>query len=172
MDLPPFDLITCTGVLHHLPEPDRGLEALRSVLAPDGAMSLMLYGRTGRMAVYAGQELTRLINDGIDDPKLKTQHTRALVQCLPETNWLLRGGDREKILGELLDDESNLNDVLLHDQDRAYSVPEIYEFLAQAQRLCNFLSVNSVTLDRIFIFEDDITLVSGLPVLRDFHQHG
>ena len=39
-------------------------------------------------------------------------------------------------------------------------------------RLCNFLSVNSVTLDRIFIFEDDITLVSGLPVLRDFHQHG
>ena len=85
------------------------------------------------MAVYAGQELTRLINDGIDDPKLKTQHARALVQCLPETNWLLRGGDREKILGELLDDESNLNDVLLHDQDRAYSVPEIYEFLAQAQ---------------------------------------
>ncbi len=133
LDLAPFDLISCTGVLHHLPEPDRGLEALRSVLAPDGAMSLMLYGRTGRMAVYAGQELMRLVNDGIDDPKLKTQHARALVQCLPETNWLLRGGDRKKILGELLDDESNLNDVLLHDQDRAYSVPEIYEFLAEAQ---------------------------------------
>jgi SAM-dependent methyltransferase len=133
LDLPPFDLITCTGVLHHLPEPDRGLKALRSVLAPDGAMSLMLYGRTGRMAVYAGQELTRLVNDGIHDPKLKTQYARALVQCLPETNWLLRGGDREKILGELLDDESNLNDVLLHDQDRAYSVPEIHEFLAGAQ---------------------------------------
>jgi 2-polyprenyl-3-methyl-5-hydroxy-6-metoxy-1,4-benzoquinol methylase len=133
LDLAPFDLISCTGVLHHLPEPDRGLEALRSVLAPDGAMSLMLYGRTGRMAVYAGQELMRLVNDGIDDPKLKTRHARALVQCLPETNWLLRGGDRKKILGELLDDESNLNDVLLHDQDRAYSVPEIYEFLAEAQ---------------------------------------
>ena len=39
-------------------------------------------------------------------------------------------------------------------------------------RLCNFLSVNSVTLDRIFLFEDDITLVSGLPVFGDFHQHG
>ncbi|TDJ20997.1 MAG: class I SAM-dependent methyltransferase [Gammaproteobacteria bacterium] len=133
LDVAPFDLISCTGVLHHLPEPERGLEALRAVLAPDGAMSLMLYGRTGRMAVYAGQELTRLVNDGIDDPKLKTQHARALVQCLPETNWLLRGGDRKKILTELLDDESNLNDVLLHDQDRAYSVPEIYEFLAEAQ---------------------------------------
>ena len=48
----------------------------------------------------------------------------------------------------------------------------IWQIGRTIRRLCNFLSVNSVTLDRIFIFEDDITLVSGLPVLRDFHQHG
>ncbi|NIP87568.1 MAG: class I SAM-dependent methyltransferase, partial [Gammaproteobacteria bacterium] len=60
-----FDLISCTGVLHHLPAPEQGLASLREVLAPGGAMSLMLYGRLGRMAVYAGQELMRLVNDGI-----------------------------------------------------------------------------------------------------------
>ena len=32
-----FDLIICTGVLHHLPDPAEGLSALRGVLAPDGA---------------------------------------------------------------------------------------------------------------------------------------
>jgi ubiquinone/menaquinone biosynthesis C-methylase UbiE len=132
LDLAPFDLISCTGVLHHLPEPERGLEALRTVLASDGAMSLMLYGRVGRMAVYAGQELMRLVNEGVDDPKVKTRHARAVVQCLPETNWFVRGGDREKIFREFIEDESNLNDTLLHEQDRAYSVPEIYEFLAGA----------------------------------------
>ena len=68
MDVAPFDLISSTGVLHHLPEPERGLEALRGVLAPGGAMSLMLYGRVGRMAVYAGQELMGLVNDGVQDP--------------------------------------------------------------------------------------------------------
>ena len=132
LNLAPFDLISCTGVLHHLPDPDRGLEALRSLLALDGAMSLMLYGQAGRLPVYAGQELMRLINTGIDDPKQKTQHARALVQCLPETNWLLRGSDPKTVLKAFVEDESNLNDVLLHEQDRAYSVPEIYEFLAGA----------------------------------------
>src|SRR5208283_5180827 len=32
-----FDQIVCTGVLHHLADPDLGLRALRSVLKPDGA---------------------------------------------------------------------------------------------------------------------------------------
>src|SRR5208283_6187920 len=38
-----FDQIVCTGVLHHLPDPDTGLRALRGVLAPNGAMHLMVY---------------------------------------------------------------------------------------------------------------------------------
>ena len=144
MDMAPFDLISCTGVLHHLPEPERGLEALRGILAPDGAMSLMLYGRVGRMPVYAGQELMRLVNDGVENPGLKTRHARSVVQRLPQTNWLLRDDRPNRVLNEFLDDESNLNDVLLHQQDRAYNVLEIYEFLAGAQlELVEFTSFHS-----------------------------
>ncbi len=144
LDATPFDLISCTGVLHHLPQPERGLAALRAVLAPEGALSLMLYGRAGRMAVYAGQELMRLVNDGVENPRLKTQHARSVVGRLPETNWLLRGSSPDRVLNEFLDDESNLNDVLLHEQDRAYSVLEIYEFLAEARlELIEFTSFHS-----------------------------
>ena len=42
-----FDQIVCTGVLHHLPDPDAGLQALRDVLAPGGVMHLMLYAPAG-----------------------------------------------------------------------------------------------------------------------------
>ncbi len=144
IDVAPFDLISCTGVLHHLPEPERGLEALRGVLAPEGAMSLMLYGRTGRLATYAAQELMRLVNDGVEDPRLRTQHARGIVESLPETNWLLRGTGPDRGLNAFLDDESNLNDVLLHEQDRAYSVLEMYEFLAEAQlELIEFTSFHN-----------------------------
>jgi 2-polyprenyl-3-methyl-5-hydroxy-6-metoxy-1,4-benzoquinol methylase len=38
-----FEQIVCTGVLHHLPDPDKGLRSLRDVLAPEGAMQLMVY---------------------------------------------------------------------------------------------------------------------------------
>ena len=137
----PFDFISCTGVLHHLPEPERGLAALRAVLAPQGAMSLMLYGRMGRLSVYAAQELMRLVNRGVGDPKLKTQYARSVLQSLPKTHWLLRGGEPEKILASFLEDESNLYDTLLHEQDRAYSVTEIYELLTGVQlELVEFVS--------------------------------
>jgi SAM-dependent methyltransferase len=141
LGLAPFDFISCTGVLHHLPEPESGLAAIRAVLAPLGAMSLMLYGRIGRLSIYAGQELMRLVNRGVDDPKLKIQFARSLLRSLPKTHWLLRGGDREEILASFLEDESNLYDTLLHEQDRAYSVMEIYELLSGAQlELVEFVS--------------------------------
>ena len=40
-----------TGVLHHLPDPDCGLRALRDVLRPNGAMRLMVYARYGRAGI-------------------------------------------------------------------------------------------------------------------------
>ena len=50
-----FDLVVCTGVLHHLPDPDDGLRALRDVLRPGGAMRLMVYARYGRAGIYMMQ---------------------------------------------------------------------------------------------------------------------
>src|SRR5437868_2050546 len=41
-----FDVILCSGVLHHMEDPGAGLAALREVLVPDGVMVLMLYGQT------------------------------------------------------------------------------------------------------------------------------
>ena len=54
-----FDLIVCTGVLHHLADPDAGLRALRSVLKPEGAMYLMVYAPYGRTGVYMLQDYCR-----------------------------------------------------------------------------------------------------------------
>ena len=133
MDIGPFDLVSCSGVLHHLPEPEGGLAALRAVLADEGAMSLMLYGRTGRMAVYAGQELMRLVNEGVTDPAQRTLNARRVVESMPASNWLMRGSEPVRVAREFLEDDSNLNDVLLHEQDRAYSVTEIYELLRGAE---------------------------------------
>ena len=37
-----FDYIQCTGVLHHLENPEAGFQALKSVLKPQGAMCLLV----------------------------------------------------------------------------------------------------------------------------------
>ena len=55
-----FDHVVCTGVLHHLADPDAGLGALASVLGPGGALEAMVYAPYGRTGVYMLQEYCRL----------------------------------------------------------------------------------------------------------------
>lgn len=43
-----FDLVVSTGVVHHLPEPERGLRNIRTALKPSGAALLMVYSRMHR----------------------------------------------------------------------------------------------------------------------------
>lgn len=126
-----FDFIHCSGVLHHLASPSDGLKRLRSCLAEDGAVYLMLYGRYGRTGVYQMQELMRLINGGESDPKSKIRNAKAVLSALPASNWFKRGEELVQDHREFGD--AGIYDLFLHSQDRAYSVPEIYELLAQNQ---------------------------------------
>ena len=118
-----FDLIVCTGVLHHLPDPDLGLRALRDVLDPEGAMHLMVYARYGRAGIYMMQEYCRLLGIGTSEKDLgdlaSTLH--ALPANHPVSN-LLRGA---KDFAQ----PDAMADALLHPQDRAYTVPELYSWL-------------------------------------------
>jgi len=128
-----FDLINCVGVLHHLREPEQGLDALLEVLAPEGAMALLVYARYGRTGVYQMQELLRRINRDESDATVRLARARATLAALPRSNWFLRGEDlhRDHVEGG----DAGLYDLLLHPQDRAYTVPELYEWLTDRQGL-------------------------------------
>src|SRR5882762_2136165 len=57
-----FDQVICTGVLHHLSDADLGLQNLRNVLNPEGAMQIMVYARYGRTGIYMLQAYCRLLD--------------------------------------------------------------------------------------------------------------
>jgi SAM-dependent methyltransferase len=118
-----FDQIVCTGVLHHLPDPDSGLAALRSVLKPDGAMHLMVYAPYGRTGVYMLQEFCRRV--GIRATNEGIGNLITVLRALPP------GHPLETVLREAPDfqQEAALADALLHPQDRAYSVPQLFDFI-------------------------------------------
>jgi SAM-dependent methyltransferase len=122
-----FDQIICTGVLHHLADPDAGLAALHDVLKTDGAMHLMVYAPYGRTGIYMLQDFCRRIgiratNEGIRD-------LIAALRALPP------GHPVEHILREAPDfqQEAALADALLNPQDRAYSAPQLFDFIEKAQ---------------------------------------
>lgn len=126
-----FDYVSCLGVLHHLADPDAGLRALAQALADDGAMALMVYGRYGRLDIYAVQELMRLLSGSERDLAAQLADLRHVLRGLSPVNPLLRGRSRQQ-LERLLEDEPNLVDTFLHCQDRAYSVPELYRLVEGA----------------------------------------
>jgi SAM-dependent methyltransferase len=59
-----FNHVVCTGVLHHLPDPDAGLRALRDVLEPTGALNMMVYAPYGRAGVYMLQDYCQRLGLG------------------------------------------------------------------------------------------------------------
>lgn len=121
-----FDQIVCTGVLHHLADPDAGLSALRSILKPNGAMHLMVYAPYGRTGIYMMQEFCRRI--GIHATDSEIRDLIGGLRALPP------GHPLEGVLNQAPDfrHEGALADALLHPQDRAYSVPQLFEFIEKA----------------------------------------
>lgn len=129
LQLGEFDFINCTGVLHHLASTEAGLAALKEVLAVDGAMCLMLYARYGRRSVYEMQSLLQMYLPENADIEEKIRLTRELIEFLPDTNTFKR--DFEKVSDEIATD-IGLFDLLLHSQDRCFSVAEIYDLAGSA----------------------------------------
>jgi SAM-dependent methyltransferase len=123
-----FDYIDCCGVLHHLADPAAGLAALNGVLAPDGGMGVMVYGALGRTGVYPMQAMLRTLAAYAPAPALtataQLATARDLLKQLPVTNWLRRN---PAIGDHLAGSDAGLADLLLHAQDRAYTVPELAE---------------------------------------------
>ena len=126
LGLAPFDYINCSGVLHHLADPDLGFRALRAVLKPDGAIGLMVYATAGRTGVYQMQALMRLVNGAQADDQRKIANTRDLLASLPPSNWFKRSEDLHH---DHKAGDAGIYDLLLHSQDRSYSVGELFDWL-------------------------------------------
>lgn len=135
----PYDYIDCSGVLHHLPDPDAGLAALAAQLAPDGAMGIMVYGTLGRSGVYPMQALLRTLAPDTLPAAERLAIFRRVLGTLPATN-LLR---TNPVIGtNPQTDDNELFDMFLHSQDRSYTVEEIGRFADGAGlRVTSFIPV-------------------------------
>lgn len=118
-----FDLIVCTGVLHHLADPEAGLRSLRAVLAPAGAIRLMVYARYGRAGVYMLQDYCRRL--GVTPTPVEIDDLVATLREIPV------GHPISRLLRESRDfaDDGALADALLNPRDRAYTVEELFDLV-------------------------------------------
>ena len=122
-----FDLIVCTGVLHHLADPDAGLNALGQRLKADGCIALMLYARYGRLGVELMQTLFAELNLQKDASSLRIiRDSFACIDPLhPLRSYLAIAPD--------LDHDTGLIDTFLNARERSYSVNDCMDLLTHAE---------------------------------------
>ena len=121
-----FDFIVCVGVLHHLENPQKGLNKLRQVLKPDGGMYIMIYGEIGRTGVYQMQDLLNIVNKNTNNFANKISNFKNIYSILPSSNLLKK---TENIIQDHNAGDNGIVDELLNLQDRAYTVKELYNFI-------------------------------------------
>jgi 2-polyprenyl-3-methyl-5-hydroxy-6-metoxy-1,4-benzoquinol methylase len=113
-----FDLVACTGVLHHMSDADEGMRALAGVMAPHAALACMLYAPTRRTGVYMLQDAFRRL--GVKPDAEGVAFVRSTLAALPDwhfAHFYIKAAPE-------LDHDAALVDTFLHPQDRAYTVPE------------------------------------------------
>lgn len=123
----PFDYIDCCGVLHHLPEPQAGFDALAGALAPGGGMGIMVYAPLGRSGVYPLQEAFGTLFADLP-PKDRLLAARDLFAGLPKGHPFKRNPH----LVDHNQSDAGFYDLLLHSTDRPYTLPELAQTLEAA----------------------------------------
>jgi len=122
-----FQVIECTGVLHHLAEPFRGWHALLACLAKGGLMLVGLYSAVARRSLRALRG-----DPAYPDPGCSDEALRAFRQVLLDrpagAHAVTLGGDLK--MSRDFYTTSNFRDLALHVSEHPLTLPGIAQFLA------------------------------------------
>jgi len=116
-----FDVVECSGVLHHMSEPEDGLEVLLDCLKPGGFLKLGLYSEYARREVVQARQLVAA--SGFTSTLEGIRAFRKFVRESPiaETAALEKSTDFFAT--------SPIRDLIFHVQEHRYTIPQISNML-------------------------------------------
>ncbi len=123
-----FDYINCDDVLYLVPEPVIALEAMKSVLKPQGIIRSNLHSSLQRAAIFRAQELFRLM--GLMDSNPEDMEIEITLETLKA---LKEGVDlKMRVWNPSFEGEKGKEAVLanyLLQSDKGYNIPEVFAAL-------------------------------------------
>jgi SAM-dependent methyltransferase len=121
-----FDLVVCIGVLHHLADPVKGMQALAGCLRRDGVASVMLYAKYGRIGVDMLASVFHDLGLGQDDSSV--QVVKETIPRLPADHpvWSYLKNSPD------LNADTSVVDTFLHGRQRCYTVTECIDLVRSA----------------------------------------
>ena len=144
-----FEMINCVGVLHHLPDPIRGIQSLATKLAPGGIMHIFVYAELGRWEIGLMQQAIALLQGNQKgDYRDGVKVGRQIFETLPEDNRLVQR-EKERWSMENHRDEC-FADMYVHPQEIDYNIETLFQLIdASGLKFLGFSNPRQWTLDRL-----------------------
>ncbi len=116
-----FDLIECSGVLHHMNDPTKGLSNLFDVLEPKGFLKLGLYSKYAREKIRKARDLIKEKDFKPDVDGIRSFRNNVLNGEIKQLNEITNWSDFYST--------SMCRDLCFHSHEKCYSLIEIKEML-------------------------------------------
>lgn len=121
-----YDHIFCTGVLHHMDDPEAGLAVLRNILKPNGTMLLAYYSERARAAVVSAREYIAEKEYGSDADGIRQFRRDVLLLSQNDSPpAFIKNISATPDFYSL----SECRDLVFHVQEHRYTIPELLEML-------------------------------------------
>ena len=116
-----FDLILCSGVLHHMDDPSEGLKALVRVLKNNGFLNLSLYSELARQDIVKARNYIASKNLQPNEEHIRNFRETIFAGKAPEINSLTKSSDFYTL--------SSCRDLCFHMQEHRFTINQLQEIL-------------------------------------------
>ncbi len=116
-----FDLIECSGVLHHMKEPEEGLRSLIKVLSRNGYIKLGLYSEAARAEIVEARRIIKSEKVNTTDDSIRDFRHRLAAGDFPEIKSINQWSDYYST--------SMCRDLCFHVQEHRYSINSLKKIL-------------------------------------------
>ncbi len=155
-----FDIIECSGVIHHMENPLLGWEILTSLLKIGGLMNVGLYSKIARKNIFLiRKEISTL---GISSGNISIRLFREKILNSNEKHHrdLLGMSDFFSL--------SEVRDLLFHVQEENFTIPLIIKYLSKLNlKFCGF---EDKTIKKNFIKKNSINNLYDLNIWKKFEE--
>ena len=116
-----FDIIECSGVLHHMEDPLQGLKALLSVLKENGFLKLGLYSEAARKNIVEARKYISRNNLQSNEDNIREFRETIFSEKIPKINSLVQNSDFYTL--------SSCRDLCFHTQEHRFTIHELEKTL-------------------------------------------
>ena len=118
-----YDLVVCTGVIHHMKMPQKGLRIVNEIQTEHGGANIMVYGKYGRLGIYTMQELMRIVNRNEAMLNSEISNARKMIKIFPRNTAVRYLTGDHITMGDI-----GIYDSYLHKRDVCYDIINLFAF--------------------------------------------